>query len=94
MNDSSPIVSTNGLFLVCLSEGYFGKSRALQPSKAWKSGKQSTTIAVHSDIPCWPGDEVKALLLDVMLYFRHCSSAQASKGFSFVFSSLSPCRHV
>lgn len=54
--------------------------RSLQPSRAWGSGKQSTTIAVHSDIPCWPGDEVKALVLYVVLYFRQHSG--------FPFSSL------
>lgn len=48
---------------------------SLQPSRVWESGKESTTMAVHSDMHCWPGDEAKALLLYVMLYFRHCSSA-------------------
>lgn len=61
---------------------------SLQPSRAGETGKQSTAMAVHSNIHCWPGHEVKALLLYVMLYFRHRSSAQASKGFSFVVFSI------
>lgn len=61
-------------------------------SQEQESGQQSTAMAVHSSVRCWPGDGVQAVLSPVMLYFRQCCGAQAHQGFSFVFPS--PCRHV